>query len=95
MKHELKIWPCYFERVLDGTKTFEVRDTHDRSFQKGDVVVLNEYNPDDTVAKCLKYSGRKAEFFIGYVLPLDNKKVVFSLLKSMDVLPRPADRSEG
>lgn len=44
MKHELKIWPQYFSRVIDGSKTFEVRK-NDRGFQPGDEVVLREYDP--------------------------------------------------
>lgn len=44
MKHELKIWPQYYCRVADGTKTFEVRD-NDRAFQPGDEVVLREWDP--------------------------------------------------
>ena len=39
MQHNLKILRCYFEPVLSGDKTFEIRDNSDRGFQKGDVVV--------------------------------------------------------
>jgi len=44
MKHELKIWPQYYCRVVDGSKTFEVRK-NDRGFQPGDEVTLREWNP--------------------------------------------------
>jgi hypothetical protein len=37
MTHELKTLPQYFERVLDGSKTFETRK-NDRGFQKDDTV---------------------------------------------------------
>lgn len=95
MKHELKIWTCYFERVLDGTKTFEVRETYDRSFQKGDRVLLREFDPNyqlydiETASykKIGKFTGRESEFFIGYVLPIGENKAVFSLLKSMEIIP--------
>jgi hypothetical protein len=94
MKHELKIWPQYFCRVLDGSKTFEVRK-NDRGFQPGDHVVLHEYDPNieweednglpglagNWVRHKGKYSGRKATFRVGYVLPIDADRVVFSLLK--------------
>lgn len=40
MKHELKTLPVYFEAVLNGDKTFEIRDNSDRGFQKGDTVPL-------------------------------------------------------
>jgi hypothetical protein len=44
MTHNLKIWPQYYCRVQDGTKTFEIRK-NDRGFQNGDIVVLDEYDP--------------------------------------------------
>lgn len=78
MKHLLKIWPQYFCRVEDGSKTFEVRN-NDRGFQMGDTVELHEYDPD-TVLESQRFSGRKLTFTIGYVLPYDDDVVVFSLL---------------
>lgn len=44
MKHILKIWPQYYQAVADGSKTFEVR-VNDRGFQKGDHVLLREFDP--------------------------------------------------
>lgn len=85
LKHELKIWPEYYARVLDGTKTFEIRD-NDRSFQKGDTVILKEFdpspvNPSDKIPK--GYTGSEdLEFTIGYVHVLTKDTVVFSLLPS-------------
>jgi hypothetical protein len=88
VKHVLKIWPQFYCRVADGSKTFEVRE-NDRGYQPGDEVVLREYNPethlvDDGVTGYYReakgYSGAKLEFKIGYVLPIDDKRVVFSLL---------------
>lgn len=76
MKHELKIWPQYYCRVVDGSKTFEVRE-NDRGFQPGDTVTLMEYEPKNYFPyTCSKH----LEFRIGYVLPIDDKRVVFSLL---------------
>lgn len=75
MKHILKILPCYFEAVLDGKKTFEIRE-NDRGYQAGDTVVLREHD------KVMLYTGRELEFKIGYVLNFAQKEnwVVFSLL---------------
>ena len=90
MKHDIKCWPQYFCRVADGSKTFEVRD-NDRGYQPGDTVLLREWNPelhevDDGATGYYKeargYSGKTLEFKIGYVYPLDNNRVVFSLLDS-------------
>ena len=38
MKHELKIMECFADAVLSGEKSFEVRNTADRVYQKGDTV---------------------------------------------------------
>lgn len=78
MEHELKILPQFFCRVKDGSKTFEVRK-NDRGFQPGDTVFLNEW---DQVC----FTGESLKFKIGYVLPIDAERVVFSLLPS-EVLP--------
>lgn len=45
--HVLKVVPPYFDALLDGTKTFEVR-RNDRGFQKGDQLILWEYDQDAT-----------------------------------------------
>ena len=39
MEHELKIYPKYFEDVISGKKTFEVRK-NDRKFNIGDILIL-------------------------------------------------------
>lgn len=43
--HVLKVQPPYFDALLDGSKTFEVR-RNDRAYQKGDTVVLTAYDGD-------------------------------------------------
>lgn len=60
MKHELKIYPKYFEAIIDGKKTFEIRK-NDRGFRVGDRVVLKEW---DNIA----YSGREIHAEIKYIL---------------------------
>jgi hypothetical protein len=50
-EHELKVWPQFFDALLSGDKTFEVRKD-DRGFHVGDVLWLREYRPEQ---KC--YSG--------------------------------------
>lgn len=79
MTHELKIWPQYYCRVADGSKTFELRK-NDRGFQPGDVVNLREYDPTEP-HESLKFKlSPMISFRIGYVLPISGDRVVFSLL---------------
>ena len=93
MEHELKILPQYYCRVADGSKTFEVRK-NDRGFQPGDIVTLREWDgklvshpvhPMDSDHD--GYTGKRLKFKIGYVLPIDAERVVFSLL------PLPKEQS--
>lgn len=87
--HEIKILPQYFCRVADGTKTFEVRN-NDRGYQPGDVVVMKEFDktklPKDAKALTEQemnaaYTGREIKKRVGYVLPINQSQVVFSLLE--------------
>lgn len=90
MKHSLKIWPQYYCRVADGSKTFEVRK-NDRGFQPGDEVELREFDPERQEDHGDYYTGNyttkgvftrspSLKFKVGYVLPIDAERVVFSLL---------------
>lgn len=85
--HELKTWPAYFAAVIEGRKTFEIRNDRDRGFQTGDTVTLYEYDPSSGMATIedLKYSGRKHEARVGYVTTWEQKPgyVVFSLLPNV------------
>jgi hypothetical protein len=45
-EHILKVVPPYFDALLDGSKTFEVRK-NDRAYQAGDTLILWEYDPDE------------------------------------------------
>lgn len=60
MKHELKTWPEYFEKIWSGHKTFEVRK-NDRHFQEGEYVLLREWSVTEG------YSGREVLTTITYV----------------------------
>jgi hypothetical protein len=59
--HDLKTWPVYFEPLLDGRKTFELRK-NDRGFAVGDTLRLREF--DMTTG----YSGREVWRRVTYVL---------------------------
>jgi len=84
MIHELKIWPQYYARVKDGSKTFEIRE-NDRGYQPGDEVILKEFDPDmvTPIDKTIPKGYTEApnlRFTVGYVFVLDSSTVVFSLL---------------
>lgn len=84
MHHELKILPPYFEAVIDGRKTFEIR-RDDRGFQAGDTVLLREYAlppPGVFRTEPQRYTGRCHLARIGYVTSYEQLPgyVVFSLL---------------
>lgn len=64
MKHELKIQPQYYESVRKRVKTFEIR-RNDRNFKVGDILVLNEFNPE-TNELTGKWIERKVVYITDY-----------------------------
>lgn len=60
--HALKSWPEFFQPVVDGVKTFEIR-YDDRKYQVGDTLILREW--DDRKAE---FTGRQVERRVTYVL---------------------------
>jgi len=71
MKHELKIYPEFFQAITLGKKTFEVR-LNDRNYQCGDVVVLRECEslPNSPHSRPNpKYTGRCMVVEITYIMP--------------------------
>lgn len=59
--HELKIWPTYFDAILRGDKTHEIRNA-DRGFRVGDTLRLNEFYPGDE-----RFSGRSIDVEVSYL----------------------------
>lgn len=76
--HNLKIYKEYFEPVLNGSKTFEIRK-NDRNYRVGDRIVLNELQDDKKT-----YTGRYFKGVITYVTDYAQKDgyVVFSFRKA-------------
>lgn len=74
MIHELKILPEYFNAVIIGDKTFEIR-LNDRNYQIGDDVILKEYSPE------VGYTGREMTKTITYITEYAQRDnyVVFSV----------------
>jgi hypothetical protein len=62
MKIAKKIWPQYFQEIIDGRKNFELR-LADWECAPGDILVLQEWNPETKA-----YTGREIEKEITYVL---------------------------
>ncbi len=60
-KIEKKVWPKYFQSILDGKKTYELR-LADFDINEGDILILKEWNP-----KTKEYSGRAIEKKVTYV----------------------------
>lgn len=96
--HELKTWPGYFQKIVEGRKNFEAR-LNDRVFREGDTVVLREWNPDTKT-----YTGRSLTKRVGYVahnvdllpppeLVREHGISVFALLDPLSVVP--ASTEEG
>lgn len=73
MVHQLKIEKKYYEKIILGEKTFEVRK-NDRDFQAGDYLGLNEINENHeetgsfVLAKVLDVFSDKKFVKDGYVI---------------------------
>jgi len=63
--HELKTWPQYFQAIMEGAKTFEVRK-NDRAFAVGDTLHLREWNPHTG-----QYTERSTLVQVLYIMPGD------------------------
>lgn len=62
MIHKLKTWPKYFWEVAQGSKTCEVRK-NDRNYQTGDILILQEYDPDKQ-----EYTGNEITVRVTHVI---------------------------
>jgi len=61
MRHEKKVWSEYFQKILDGKKTYELR-LADWECKESDILVLQEWNPETK-----EYTGREIEKEVTYV----------------------------
>lgn len=58
---DLKIYPLYFEAIISGKKTFEVRWSGDRDFFEGDRILLKEFDGNNAA-----YTGRQLLIEVTY-----------------------------
>lgn len=65
--HRLKIWPEYFQAVVSGKKTFEVR-YNDRDFRINDTLILEEYEPHSNT-----FTGNTVKVRVSYILYGDDE----------------------
>ncbi len=65
MTHDLKTWPQFFDSILSGEKTFELRK-NDRKFHVDDVLLLREWHPAD-----MEYTGRTISKRVTHLLHHD------------------------
>ncbi len=65
---EKKIWPKYFEEILKGNKTYEIR-LADFECRPGDILVLREWDP-----VIRQFTGRQIEKEVGYVCKIKDVK---------------------
>ena len=75
-KIEKKTLPKFFQRILDGDKTYEIR-LADFECKEGDILVLHEWDPDKKA-----YTGRSVEKKVTYVF---NTKEMEKFYKKEDV----------
>lgn len=59
---EKKVWPEYFQRVVDGSKKYELR-LADFDCAPGDILLLKEWDPVTST-----YSGRTIEKEITHII---------------------------
>ncbi|MFA6391334.1 MAG: DUF3850 domain-containing protein [Patescibacteria group bacterium] len=67
-KIEKKVWPEYFQQILDGDKKYELR-LADFDCQPGDVLLLKEWDN-----KTKKYTGREIEKEVTSILKTKDVK---------------------
>jgi hypothetical protein len=64
--HVLKSWPRFFEEVIAGRKTFELR-INDRDYRVGDQLLLREWDEQTK-----EYTGRRTLVEVPYILGTDS-----------------------
>lgn len=74
MIHELKIFPEFFKEVISGKKTFEIRKA-DRPFAVGDLLALNEFDPNIP-----GYTDNSCLVYVDYILSGDYCKDGYAVM---------------
>ena len=80
--HNLKIWPQYFQPVLNGRMRCQLRRA-DRDFKVGDYLLLQEWIP----TACLEgaaYTGREVEVRVDHIMETADLN---ALMDRMSIMP--------
>lgn len=84
MTHPLKVWPEFFQATIQTRKTWELRK-NDRGFQVGDLLQLQEYDPDTEA-----YTGRETFSEVVYVLEnFEGLQPGYAILGTEVLFPEP------
>lgn len=79
MNIELKSWPQFFQPILDGTRTSDIRSKKDNHFFIGQKIVLREYDPFKGV-----YTGRQLIVEVTHVISNDTPCALSSVVLDRD-----------
>jgi len=87
--HNLKTWPVFFEAILSGAKTFEIRK-NDRAFKVGDILLLDEYDHTKPA-----YTGRQCERVVTYITDWAQKTEENIIVMGIAPVSHPQQPSAG
>jgi hypothetical protein len=64
--HELKCWPPFFDAIVSGAKTHEIRKD-DRGYVVGDLLRLFEWSPPEKGERKGTYTGRACDVLVTHI----------------------------
>jgi Domain of unknown function (DUF3850) len=73
VEHKVKCWPRFFDPILSGEKTHDLRRAGDRDYRVGDFLLLQEFDPQAN-----RYTGRELIVKITYITSADNPCAFFA-----------------
>lgn len=77
MTHELKTWKAFFDQIVSGSKSYELR-RYDRLFRVHDELYLREWDPDKKAYTGRYARGTVTSMLIGPILGLKGGWVIMS-----------------
>lgn len=77
--HYVKSWPQFYQPILNGTRTSDIRSKKDRTFKIGDKLVLEEYDPFKG-----SYTGRKQMVEVTHIISNETPCALSSVVLDND-----------